>query len=216
MVNDLVTRPQTFDQLYPGVRFSKEGLELPDNLPFEAWVQVGETLSDIQKGINWARGYWLTYGESKYPDRYSQMLEATDLNGKQSLYNIAHVYKQFKDPESRYEGLSFSHHQELCNISSEYRPALAERAQTEGLSTYQLREEITHEKAVLGMVDPPYEVETADEFIEKWARTIFDDTWTEEGVLSCVEKLSNPTVEGSGRVLDIILARRKAALKGAK
>lgn len=221
MQNSIETSPhEPLGLSFPGVQFTEAGLELPNNLPFEEWLHIGDTLQRLDRGIQWGLANWLLYGELHFPDRYTQALDASHYRGRQSLYNLSRVARQFPNVNSRYEGLSFSHHQELCNIEAPYRANLAERAIEEGLSTYELRMAIEHEKAVLGMIEPPYEVETADEFVEKWVYSVAtgenNGGGYSNGVTNTIEALCNPTYEGSGRMLDIILQRRKAALAREK
>jgi hypothetical protein len=96
------------------VVISGRGLELPKQLPFDTWLNIGRRLSDICTSSAWCLGDWLVYGEASYNGRYRDAIEYTSLD-YQTLRNYAWVVKRFALPRRR-DTLSFGHHAEVAAL----------------------------------------------------------------------------------------------------
>lgn len=116
----------------------------------EEWALHWATLAALEQRVTWWVGDCLIAGEERFPDRYSQMCEATALKG-QTLYNAAWVCRRFK-PERRRPELSFSHHRSLAGIESDKQQDMwLDRCIAEGWSVAQLE---AHRNGN-ALVDPP-------------------------------------------------------------
>jgi len=90
----------------------QHGLELPQQLSFDRWREIGLQLSAVINSSAWCLGDWLVYGEAAYEGRYRKAIEETTLD-YQTLRNYAWVVRRF--PMSRrQDGLSFAHHAEVA------------------------------------------------------------------------------------------------------
>jgi hypothetical protein len=47
-----------------GVEVSRTSLQLPENLSFEQWQDIGLTLHALEGSVMWWVGDWLRYGET--------------------------------------------------------------------------------------------------------------------------------------------------------
>src|SRR5690606_1113499 len=97
-----------------GVQFSSAGLVLPADLPLEHWKEIGGPLFQIERGINWAIGDCLNYGESRYGEKYEAAVVATGRD-VQTLMNVKWVASRFEISRRR-ENLSWSHHAEVAAL----------------------------------------------------------------------------------------------------
>ncbi len=120
-----------------GVTLTRTGAEFDPSLPFEQWEGIGKKLRQLEGAVLWWWGDWLIYGEKRYPDRYSQALEATDYS-YQTLQNATWVAKQF--PISiRLETVPWSLHQAVAAQDPEVAQALLDTAQAEGWTRKELQ-----------------------------------------------------------------------------
>jgi hypothetical protein len=123
-------------------------LEIPPDQPFEAWVEMGRNLCEGQKVVNWWIGDWWAAGQHKYGERAKAAAEGVFGREFQTLVNCANVSRSFEPNRRRL--LSFSHHAEVAALPPEKADALLERAETEQLSTRELRVEAMKVRVDLG------------------------------------------------------------------
>ena len=123
----------------PG-KITPTGLVLPDDLEYDNWIQVGETLKLIESGVQWWIGDWLAFGERKYGEMYSQALDSTEYE-YQSLADMVYVATNVGFSRRR-ENLSWSHHREVAALEPEQQTLILDSAVNEGLSHKQLRQEV--------------------------------------------------------------------------
>lgn len=117
---------------FEGEWFKPTSLELPPDLPYERWERLGETLKDMEKGVQFWLGDWLNYGETHYPNRYEQaVLETGYTHG--ALRNMAWVARE-TPASSRDDALSFSHYRSLARLPAEQRPEWIEKIKNEQMS----------------------------------------------------------------------------------
>lgn len=139
------------DSGLPG-KFADNFYIIPDSIEFDAWVRAGDVLQAIQKNVNWWVGDWLLFGETHFPDRYSQ---AVFMTGKSdtTLRNCAWVASVFPPEERR--NLSFTHHFEVAGMESiEDRNYLLNKAEEEEWSCGMLRRMRYDEIDKMGPVMP--------------------------------------------------------------
>lgn len=139
----------------PGIVVSTTGITLPPDMLYEDWEALAEPLNVARRGINWALGDWLNYGENRYPERYANAIEITDLDDT-SLMNIAWVARQVR-PDVRMAEVSWSHHRCVAPIDDDdEKRQWLQMAYDNGWSTRKLQEEIDRARtAALEPADGP-------------------------------------------------------------
>jgi len=115
-------------------------LRFPHQLPFEAWLGVGQQLSAVVASSAWCLGDWLVYGQRTYSGRYRQAVERTGLD-YQTLRNYAWVARRFELSRRR-DTLSFGHHAEVASLPEPEQDFWLRKAEQHGWPTSQLRREI--------------------------------------------------------------------------
>jgi hypothetical protein len=158
------------------------GLDLPNSLSFEAWEELGGVLVRMEKGIMWAIGDWLQYGERRFGDRAFQAVVTGYATG--TLRAAAWVAHRFPRGE-RDPDVPWSHYRELASLPEEQANDLLAEVKAEGLSQKELRTRVqaTKSRAVLDteqkraeaqapaaepgralvIADPPWELMTLDD-----------------------------------------------------
>jgi hypothetical protein len=116
------------------------GLDLPPSLSWEQWSAYGATLQVAHRSIMWLLGDWLVYGERRWPDRYTQAVEATG-RAVQTLRNAAWVAGAIP-PAGRHPGVSWSHHAEVASLEPAERNDLLGWAASMVVDRGELRAEI--------------------------------------------------------------------------
>jgi hypothetical protein len=117
------------------------------DVPFAEWVQHGRRLGVIGRSAGWWIGDWLSYGNTRYGDRYSRASRITGYDA-QTLMNMVYVTSRF-EPSRRHPGLSWSHHAEVAALPQEEQDRWLARAETDRLSVRCLREEIRRERRAI-------------------------------------------------------------------
>lgn len=107
----------------------------------DQWVEYGQVLVDASSALQWAIGDWINYGESRHDwgEKYTQALSAFQYK-YEYLRNIAWVARSF-DVSRRRDTLTFSHHQEVAPLDQPTQDKLLDKAEQEGLTRDQLRDE---------------------------------------------------------------------------
>lgn len=146
---DTLSRPSVLNVLTNAVT----ALELPRGLTYEAWSELGSRLSCIASTSAWWLGDWLTYGESRFPDRYKQAIEETQLD-YQTLRNYSWVARKFCQSRRR-DTLSFQHHAEVASLVKQEQDIWLDRAERFSWSRNTLRSylRISRRNAGLGVHD---------------------------------------------------------------
>jgi hypothetical protein len=120
----------------PGT-LSPTGLELPEDLTYDQWEQVGGTLRLMEGAVQFWIGDWIRYGQRRYGEMYSQALETTDYEHG-SLRNMVYVAEQV-ELSLRNDNLSFAHHVAVAPLPPEKQSEMLDRAEKDGLSVTSLR-----------------------------------------------------------------------------
>jgi len=140
---------------FEGEWFQPTALELPPDLPYERWERLGKTLKDMEKGVQFWLGDWLLYGESHYPDRYTQATEETGYTHG-ALRNMAYVARAVP-PSSRDDALTFSHYRTLAPLPPDERAEWVERIKDKQMSVGETNGRLKAGKYVGTMVYVPQE-----------------------------------------------------------
>lgn len=143
----LVVPEQGSGLTLPGT-ISETSLNLPAGLSFDAWQQVGHTLSRTIKAWKWWVGDWLNYGERTYGEMYSQAMDELGLSyGEVTKFSYV---SRAVPPEIRKPLLSWSHHEAVAAVKDDAaKDALLTAAVSEGTSRAELREKAKQGAAAL-------------------------------------------------------------------
>lgn len=146
------------------------GLALPEDTPFDQWVELGERLGRANRLSGWLIGDWLNFGERKYGETYSQGMDATGLS-YQALADYAWVAGKF-DLSLRKENLSITHHKHVAALPTEEQQEWLDCAVAEEWSAADLR------KAIKG--DPP--LPSIEDLMQRITRCVESsaDCWPED------------------------------------
>lgn len=132
---------------------SVTGLTLPADLPFGEYEQIGAALGAINRASRWALGDWIIYGEQTYGEKYAQAIEATGLSHGY-LRNIVSTCRRVP-PSRRREGVHFSAHTEVAALEPKDQKKWLRVAESEQLTSDDLRHRIREEQHLLGEPTPP-------------------------------------------------------------
>jgi hypothetical protein len=122
------------------------GLRFAGALSFEGWERAGEQISRIVSSSAWCLGDWIVVGQSRFTDRYKQVIEAVGLD-YQTVRNYAWVARRFELSRRR-DTLSFQHHAEVASLPPEEQDYWLDRAEDRGWSRNRLRQEIRNSRSV--------------------------------------------------------------------
>lgn len=175
------------------------GLVLPEDLPYERWVSIGDVLKRMEKSVQWWIGDWLRFGERKYGEMYSQALDVTGYEYS-TLANMKWVADRIPFSE-RSENLSWSHHQQVASLEPGLQIELLDRAEEEGLSVRQLKDEVYNVKYVIDLTDeviPPPE--------GKYRCLVIDPPWPVTKIVREVRPNQEPRLDYPTMSLDEIMA----------
>ena len=176
-----LTKHADSDLAFPSCEISPVGLAIPENLTFEKWQQIGETLRKIEGSRLWWFGDWCNFGERKYGEKYTQALEAGDYE-RGTLRNAAWVASKV-GISHRCDNLSWSHHREVADLDPNDQGRWLDRAGKENLPSRELRALIRAErlerdtpalprgKYRIIYADPPWQYGDTREGLEGWEGT---------------------------------------------
>lgn len=118
-------------------QFTRAGMVVDGEPNFDEWSNAGAYLQHAAGAVQWCLGDWLNYGERKWGEMYSQAIEATGLD-EQTLMNTKYIAGRFEFSRRR-ENLAFTHHAEVASIPTAEADAILARAESDGLSTREVR-----------------------------------------------------------------------------
>jgi hypothetical protein len=116
------------------------GLRFAGTLSFEGWERAGEHISRIISSSAWCLGDWIVVGQSRFTDRYKQVVETVGLD-YQTVRNYAWVARRFELSRRR-DTLSFQHHAEVASMPPDEQDYWLDRAEAGNWSRNRLRQEI--------------------------------------------------------------------------
>ena len=129
------------------------GLTLPEDMPYEEWLEFAPVLRKITNASLWWWGDYILFGERKYGEMYSQALEESDYE-YQSLRNAKWVAEKF-ELSSRLDNLPWSFHQEVVNIEPELRDRLLKECEENKWTRNELRAAAREYKKQLAIQKTP-------------------------------------------------------------
>lgn len=130
-----IVRPYTdFIQMLPG----NKGLSIDENCPFDAYEEAVRVHSAIIADGLWALGDLFIFGERKWGEKYSQVLDGTKYTEK-TLKNATWVCSQFP-PSRRHKALTFNHHMAVAALEPADREAILTEAETKDLTVKEVTE----------------------------------------------------------------------------
>jgi hypothetical protein len=101
------------------------------------WAAAGRRIGAVGRSIQWLLGDWITYGNTKFGERYSRASKITGYDS-QTLMNMVYVASRFSISRRR-ENLSWSHHEALAALPSEEQEHWLNQAVTQRWSVSDLR-----------------------------------------------------------------------------
>lgn len=160
------------------------GLLIPPGLSFDAWSNLGDTLSQIASAHQWWMGDWWRYGEAEYGERASQ---AVDSRWSFQTWADAGWVSGRIETSRRREVLSWSHHKEVASLEPTEQDEWLERAEAESWTRDELRRAVkTRHLARFTSVDPP---------AGQYRTIVIDPPWP-------MEKIEREVRPNQGPVLD--------------
>jgi N6-adenosine-specific RNA methylase IME4 len=133
-------------------KLTTSGLDLPEDLPFVEWLEVGRGLRALEGAVQWWVGDWLSYGERKYGEKYTEAVAATGY--AYATLNAARWVAQRIEPVRRRTSLSWSHHKEVAALGVAEQEVLLGAAETEGWTRNELRRRANQYKRALSHASP--------------------------------------------------------------
>lgn len=122
-------------------KYTPTALVLHPDTSFDRWMSIGEALKQMEKSVMWWIGDWCNFGERKYGEKYTQAMEASGYT-YQAVADAAWVAARIEISRRR-ETLTFTHHREVAALATqEEADDLLDRAETEKLSTRDMRQEV--------------------------------------------------------------------------
>lgn len=121
----------------PGFRFTPTGLRIERWVTFEAWQDYGRKLQLADKGIQWALGDWIIFGEGKFKERAAQAVEFTGLKIS-TLQNYATVAKAIEKSRRRdSDVVDYSVHVEVAHaqLPAEEQERILADAESDPINT---------------------------------------------------------------------------------
>jgi hypothetical protein len=97
--------------------FTATGLLTEGNPTYDEWAAAGQGILVLMKGLEFAVGDWLNYGEAKYGELAAQVVDARDWAPE-----TVRVYRWVAakvPPQNRMlgDGLKFAHHQAVAGLA---------------------------------------------------------------------------------------------------
>lgn len=134
----------------------RNGLVLPDNLEYDAWMAVGHQVVEAAGAVLWLLGDWLAYGQSHYLDShwgkrvpdglYARISQELGI-AEQTLTNAKYVCLRLPISRRR-EKLTFSHALEIVSQAPEGQHEFwIDKTVREGISVKELREQLRRSRS---------------------------------------------------------------------
>jgi hypothetical protein len=118
-----------------GVRFTTTSLDLPADMRFNHWENLGDDLTRLHDANLWHLADWAAHGE-----RYARTYDL-DRFKKKTLWNLAHISRAIESSRRR-EDLSFSHHAEVAALEPDYQTAFLNDAAEKSWTRDELRDQV--------------------------------------------------------------------------
>jgi hypothetical protein len=119
------------------IKVSETSLVLDPEISWERYEEIVAFVGRLTRACCWWTGTLVNFGEARWGERYSQVLETSGLSYDR-LSTIAWVERRVP-PQNRRAGLSFSHHEAVAKLPPARQKKLLDRAVAENLSRATLR-----------------------------------------------------------------------------
>lgn len=147
MTTEMATRSSL-----PGL-LRDDGYDLPANLSFERWLEIGQTLQAMERSVKWWLGDWWNYGCRRYGEMVSQAtrdhVEDSTGYAYHTIENAGAVARKFENSRRR-ENLSWSHHDAVAGLPPVEADTMLDAALTDHLNVFALRDRVRERKRALG------------------------------------------------------------------
>jgi hypothetical protein len=140
LVTDLIATHGPFQMTKIGI-VVEEGVD-PS---FDEWSAATEWAQKTEKASTWWVGDLIEFGEHRFGEKYSQVLDATGY-AKQTLQGMSYVSRQIA-PSRRRKDLSFALHREVAPLPPAEQDEWLDRCENDNLTREQLRAQIRASKA---------------------------------------------------------------------
>lgn len=118
-------------------RLAENGLTVVGDPSFDEWSDVLGKLHRIGSAWQWWIGDALNYGEKKYGEMYSQVLDATE-HAYQTLRNAKYIASRFELSRRR-DNVDWSVYAEVASLPPKQADVLLEKAEQEELTKREVR-----------------------------------------------------------------------------
>jgi len=151
-------------------------LTLPDDLPFDRWIEIGRDLIQRDRETKWQAADWFAYGRTRAkadPDFAQQMDLALPaiLEDPKHLEAIAKVAESFPAADRSVE-LSFDHYAALSRLPHGEARKLLDKASRERTSARDLKYQALGQQRSLTRLEPTQD-DMLSSFIRHWNRLPF-------------------------------------------
>lgn len=140
---------------FAGVPASAIALQLPKELTFEKWAEIGQLVVRVANASAWWIGDWASRGQWDFGTKYREVIEATGLD-YQTIKNYAWVCGKF-DWSRRRDQLSFGHHAIVAALPQREQDSWLDLAERETLSVRALQAAVAGARSVSGGDAPELE-----------------------------------------------------------
>ena len=148
---------------------NKVGLTFSDKTTYEDWEKKGDELKQFTRifteSIQWWLGDWIIYGENKFPDKYSQALDA-ELYKLGTLRNVVYVCRNVPI-EARNPGLSFNHHVAVAKLPKDKQIEMLAKAEEFRMSVRDFRKLVAGQGDEIGEPEEVILEHRFNDFVEK-------------------------------------------------
>lgn len=128
----------TIQTQHNSVKISPTSLDLTENLSINDYMELGTKINSLHKSTPWLLADLLGYGEEKYGDQFSQIVDDWGYR-PETLRNALYTVKRWPKERRRQE-LSFAHHQSISSIEPDVADKMLDAAVERELSVSELRE----------------------------------------------------------------------------
>jgi hypothetical protein len=177
------------------------GLRMTSELSLDRWISAGRRIAEVASSSSWCLGDWVNYGETRYADRYRDVVEAVGLD-YQTIRNYAWVARKIEIRRRR-PALSFQHHAEVASMPSDRQDYWLAKAQAGSWSRNRLRLEIrqarTGEQMVLEKIALP-RLSADQARVERWRQAAEHSSSTlQEWIVECLDRQAAMLLESRVR-----------------
>ena len=100
-----------------GFKAGVNGLDIAGRPSFDAWAATGRTLRVIEKGAQFAIGDFLNYGEDRFGERASQIIDASEGWSEKTCSVYRWLSARIAKADRRMDRLTIAHHLLVAALS---------------------------------------------------------------------------------------------------